>query len=227
MLTSPRSRKGSEEGESALGAAESTVQVTEVSVVKRKPFISSLAQSSREDEQRQVEELAQVSVTVHHSTAEQMRLLYAQQRSTAKQTEEYLQQQYDNRLALYAKNEAISKRLEGQQKSLFKPFEMLSGAIEAVGRHGRQIEALQESAGGSGGDDEDMADPGRTTTAARTARLADTVANATGASMPTAPVYWGCTRKEKKAFMDSYLVYERRVRALNAGSICIGLVTVT
>ncbi|KAE9346541.1 hypothetical protein PR003_g7381 [Phytophthora rubi] len=214
MLTSPRSRKGSEEGESALGAAESTVQVTEVSVVKRKPFISSLAQSSREDEQRQVEELAQVSVTVHHSTAEQMRLLYAQQRSTAKQTEEYLQQQYDNRLALYAKNEAISKRLEGQQKSLFKPFEMLSGAIEA-------------SAGGSGGDDEDMADPGRTTTAARTARLADTVANATGASMPTAPVYWGCTRKEKKAFMDSYLVYERRVRALNAGSICIGLVTVT
>ncbi|KAE9040929.1 hypothetical protein PR001_g6850 [Phytophthora rubi] len=132
MLTSPRSRKGSEEGESALGAAESTVQVTEVSVVKRKPFISSLAQSSREDEQRQVEELAQVSVTVHHSTAEQMRLLYAQQRSTAKQTEEYLQQQYDNRLALYAKNEAISKRLEGQQKSLFKPFEMLSGAIEAM-----------------------------------------------------------------------------------------------
>ncbi|KAE8892961.1 hypothetical protein PF005_g5489 [Phytophthora fragariae] len=131
MLTSPRSRKGSEEGESALGAAESSVQVTEVSVVKRKPFISSLAQSSREYEQRQVEELAQVSVTVHHSTAEQMRLLYAQQQSTAKQTEEYLQQQYDNRLALYAKNEAISERLEGQQKSLFKPFEMLSGAIEA------------------------------------------------------------------------------------------------
>ncbi|KAE8983547.1 hypothetical protein PF011_g21141 [Phytophthora fragariae] len=139
MLTSPRSRKGSAEGEAAPGAAEPGVEVTEESVVKRKTFVSSLAQSAREDQQRQVEELAQVSAATHHSTVEQMRLLYAQQQSTAKQTEEYLQQQYDNQLALNAKNEAISERLEEQQKALLKQFEMLSGAMEAVGRQGRQL----------------------------------------------------------------------------------------
>ncbi|GLE11381.1 hypothetical protein PINS_up023761 [Pythium insidiosum] len=41
---------------------------------------------------------------------------------------------------------------------------------------------------------------------------------ATGANMPTPPLYRGSTKKEKRAFMDSYLVYERRIRALNQGA---------
>lgn len=39
--------------------------------------------------------------------------------------------------------------------------------------------------------------------------------------MPTPPMYRGSSKKEKRAFMDSYLVYERRVRALNMGSECV------
>ncbi|KAE8890620.1 hypothetical protein PF005_g16024 [Phytophthora fragariae] len=58
-----------------------------------------------------------MSAAAHHSTVEQMGLLYAQQQSTAKQTEDYLQQQYDNQLALNAKNETIRERLEEQQKA--------------------------------------------------------------------------------------------------------------
>ncbi|KAE8988198.1 hypothetical protein PR001_g11641 [Phytophthora rubi] len=117
MLTSPRSRKDSAEGDAAPGAAEPGVEVTEESFVKRKTFVASLAQSAKEDQQRQVEELAQMSAAAHHSTVEQMRLLYAQQQSTAKQAEGYLQQQYDNQLALNAKNETIRERLEEQQKA--------------------------------------------------------------------------------------------------------------
>ncbi|KAG3112224.1 hypothetical protein PI124_g10791 [Phytophthora idaei] len=41
---------------------------------------------------------------------------------------------------------------------------------------------------------------------------------ATSSNMPMPPVYRGSTKKEKKAFMDSYLVYQRLVTALNQGS---------
>ena len=33
--------------------------------------------------------------------------------------------------------------------------------------------------------------------------------------MPMAPVYRGCTKKEKREFMDRYLSYQRRVEAMN------------
>ena len=36
-----------------------------------------------------------------------------------------------------------------------------------------------------------------------------------GGSMPIAPVYRGCTKKEKREFMDKYLSYQRRVEAMN------------
>lgn len=244
MLTSPRSRRGSAEGEALRGSAEPEVMVKEEAVSPEpkvkveaasegKPFKSSLRQSALEEHQRQVDELAQIAAAAHQSTVEQMQQLYVQQQATAKQTEEYLKQQYENQLALNAKNEALSERLEEQQKALFKQFEMLSGAMEAVGRQGRQIENIQEvissprgssrwgwfaQSGGSGVDDDDDEMKEDFTTAVRPARKAETVI-ATGASLPMPPVYRGCTRKEKKAFMDSYLVYERRVRALNAGSV--------
>jgi hypothetical protein len=35
-----------------------------------------------------------------------------------------------------------------------------------------------------------------------------------GGSMPVAPVYRGCTKKEKRDFMDRYLSYQRRVEAM-------------
>ncbi len=36
-----------------------------------------------------------------------------------------------------------------------------------------------------------------------------------GGSMPLAPVYRGCTKKEKREFMDRYLSYQRHVEAMN------------
>lgn len=45
-----------------------------------------------------------------------------------------------------------------------------------------------------------------------------TVMLATDANMPVPPMYRGSTKKEKCEFMDSYMVYKRRVEALNQGT---------
>ncbi|KAE9201399.1 hypothetical protein PF005_g14970 [Phytophthora fragariae] len=47
---------------------------------------------------------------------------------------------------------------------------------------------------------------------------APTITVTTGSNMPVPPVYRGSTKKEKKALMDSYLIYKRRVTALNQGA---------
>eukprot|EP00644_Phytophthora_capsici_P010646 jgi/Phyca11/104689/e_gw1.9.784.1 len=41
---------------------------------------------------------------------------------------------------------------------------------------------------------------------------------ATGVNMPVPPLYRGSSKREKRDFMDSYMVYRRRVDALNQGS---------
>ncbi|ETO66690.1 hypothetical protein F444_16226 [Phytophthora nicotianae P1976] len=41
---------------------------------------------------------------------------------------------------------------------------------------------------------------------------------AAGANMPVPPLYRGNSKQEKRDFMDSYMVYKRRVDALNQGT---------
>ncbi|POM78823.1 hypothetical protein PHPALM_3601 [Phytophthora palmivora] len=56
------------------------------------------------------------------------------------------------------------------------------------------------------------------------ARKEPAITIATGANMPVPPMYRGSTKKEKKAFMDSYLIYKRRIMTLNQRSYGKGFV---
>ncbi|KAK1946294.1 hypothetical protein P3T76_001847 [Phytophthora citrophthora] len=105
-------------------------------------------------------------------------------------------------------------------------------AAETVGHQGRQIEDLKEEvlsprgqsrwgwfarSAGQGGRERDGDEPMVDGDASEN-RNEPTITVATGSNMPVPPVYRGSTKKEKKAFMDSYLIYKRRVTALNQGA---------
>ncbi|EEY55232.1 uncharacterized protein PITG_09135 [Phytophthora infestans T30-4] len=105
-------------------------------------------------------------------------------------------------------------------------------AAETVGHQGRQIEDLKvevlsprgqsrwgwfdRSAGRTAREAD--GDEAMTSGDLSESRVEPTITMATSSNMPSPPVYRGATKKEKKAFMDSYLIYKQRVTALNQGS---------
>ncbi|OWZ18122.1 hypothetical protein PHMEG_0007837 [Phytophthora megakarya] len=128
----------------------------------------------------------------------------------ASKTAEYLQQQYDNQVELNSRQAALSAQLEEQQKALSVQYELMREAAETplgvvarrAGKTGREPEGDETMMGSDAGE----------------TKHEPSITVATGSNMPVPPVYRGSTKKEKKAFIDSYLIYKRRVTALNLGS---------
>ncbi|KAE9199191.1 hypothetical protein PF002_g22220 [Phytophthora fragariae] len=167
-------------------------------------------------------ELARTSAAADHTAVEQIDQVRRQQGEIAAKTSEYLQQQYDQQLDLRQQQEDIRKQMEEQRQHLQEQFRLLKAAEEAMGRQEKQIEDLTEAARphieARWGLFAEA--PKRAETEARETRPAPepTVMLAAGANMPVPPMYRGSTKKEKREFMDSYMVYKRRVDALNQGT---------
>ncbi|KAE9106282.1 hypothetical protein PF006_g21405 [Phytophthora fragariae] len=170
----------------------------------------------------QLNELARTSAAADHTAVEQIDQVRRQQGEIAAKTSEYLQQQYDQQLDLRQQQEDIRKQMEEQRQHLQEQFRLLKAAEEAMGRQEKQIEDLTEAARphieARWGLFAEA--PKRAETEARETRPAPepTVMLAAGANMPVPPMYRGSTKKEKREFMDSYMVYKRRVDALNQGT---------
>ncbi|POM64770.1 Hypothetical protein PHPALM_19656 [Phytophthora palmivora] len=186
------------------------VRVEDVIVAQRqtRTFESSLARSIQAESEQKVEEVAMNAEVGQQLTIEQLNLFQQREESLAAKTAEYLQQQYDNQVELNTSQAALSAQFEEQQNALAQQYQLMREAAETVGQQSRAGQSTRVA-----DDDELMTEEG-----ASVGRNEPAITVATGANIPVPPVYRGSTEKEKKAFMDSYLHYKRRITALNQGS---------
>lgn len=108
----------------------------------------------------------------------------------------------------------LHEEMQQQQATLTEQCRLMQEAMAAMTQQGKQLESLIAAV-------KNLAQPPCWEPFARAADIgnhtsAPSVAETANLSIP--PVYRGCKKKEKPAFMDSYMVYERRVQAVNAGS---------
>ncbi|ETL84810.1 hypothetical protein L917_15487, partial [Phytophthora nicotianae] len=108
-------------------------------------------------------------------------------------------------------NEIASKTSELQRQRWGEQGQRLDSLAEAVRPH---VEArwglfTGSKRSGSVGEEHEVCGP-----SARNPM----VTLATGSNMPVPPLYRGSSKQEKRDFMDSYMVYKRRVDALNQGT---------
>ncbi|ETO66687.1 hypothetical protein F444_16229 [Phytophthora nicotianae P1976] len=112
-----------------------------------------------------------------------------------------------------------------QRLQIEEHVRLLKAAEAAMGEQGQRLDSLAEAVrphvearwglfagskrSGSVGEEHEVCGP--------SARY-PMVTLATGANMPVPPLYRGSSKQEKRDFMDSYMVYKRRVDALNQGT---------
>lgn len=171
-----------------------------------------------EDTRQRVEALAQHSAAVHQMTADQLGHVQRQQDHLATKTTEYLRAQQEQQAALQQQQDDMRKQMDEHRAFIAEQYRLLKAAQEAVGLQGQRLESLAEAVRpqvearwgnfARSADTESAAGP----------QAAPVVTVAAGTNLPTPPIYRGSSKKEKREFMDSYMIYERRVRALNQGS---------
>ncbi|OWY93783.1 hypothetical protein PHMEG_00036692 [Phytophthora megakarya] len=145
---------------------------------------------------QQIHALAQASAAAHDTAVEQI---------------DFVRRQED-----------IRKQMEEHRHHLQEQFRLLKAAEDAMVRQERQLEDLTEAVRPHiearwGLFAEQSASAPATDQGSRQTQESS-VMLATGANMPVPPLYRGSTKKEKREFMDSYMVYKRRVDALNQGT---------
>ncbi|EGZ25705.1 hypothetical protein PHYSODRAFT_297274 [Phytophthora sojae] len=147
------------------------------------------------------------------------------QMELARQTQETFQDQYQNQVELHTKQNEMQEQLQEQYNTVSEQYRLLQEASVAMGVQNKKIEALEEKIGsrassrwgwfaekGGGQADVDMSGQGEMPPTPSAPVIA------TGANLPIPPLYRGTTTLDMRAFMDAYMVYERRVRALSSGT---------
>ncbi|POM57341.1 hypothetical protein PHPALM_38158, partial [Phytophthora palmivora] len=230
MASPVRSRR------SSIAGDDSDAVVEEQLTLSRRTSTSSLQQSLLEDQNRQrqaaaVEAMAQQSAAVQQLTVEQLQKFQHQQEEMMQRFTIYLQEQFQNQLQLKGDYDALRTQMEQQQQRMSEHNAMLRTASEKAGHQAREIEssreAVQTPASPRGqarwgwfarGQVDAAGDASMQEAESKESSSGPHLTLAMGSNMPTPPLYRGSSRQEKKSFMDSYLVYERRIRALNEGS---------
>ncbi|KAE8972838.1 hypothetical protein PF011_g25491 [Phytophthora fragariae] len=174
------------------------------------------------DARRQIDQLAQTAAAAHQPTPQQISRVQQHQDVIALKTSEYLQQQHERQLELQEQQEQIRRQMTEQRVQIEEHVRLLRAAEAGMGEHGQRLDSLAEAVRPHV--------EARWCLFARTPRsmsvdgydeVRDQLARepmvtlATGANMPVPPIYRGSSKKEKQGFMDSYMVYKRRVDALN------------
>ncbi|GLE05071.1 hypothetical protein PINS_up014055 [Pythium insidiosum] len=204
-----------EEETKAVVAQEATAG----GVTMRRTTVRSSRRSMSDDlTQRKVDALAVQTASVQAFTAEEMNKVRLQQEELARKTTEYLEQQYANQLELNRQQEAMKAQMLEHQRFLNEQYGLLRAADEAMSQQKQKIDVLAAAVQAPAPEVRWglFAQPNQQHVGDVKTEPDQAVMIATGANMPTPPLYRGSTKKEKRAFMDSYLVYERR--ALNQGA---------
>eukprot|EP00644_Phytophthora_capsici_P005005 jgi/Phyca11/96467/e_gw1.1.465.1 len=112
-----------------------------------------------------------------------------------------------------------------QRLQIEEHVRLLKAAEAAMGEHGQRLDSLAEALrphvearwGLFAGSERSASIGGEQEVRGSSARE-PMMTLATGANMPVPPLYRGSSKEEKREFMDSYMVYKRRVDALNRGT---------
>ncbi|KAG1707152.1 hypothetical protein DVH05_026348 [Phytophthora capsici] len=177
------------------------------------------------DARRQIDHLAQTAAAAHHSTSERITRVQQHQDVIAMKTSEYLQQQHKRQLELQDQQEQIRRQITEQRRQIEEHVRLLRAAEAAMGEQEQRLDTLADAVRPhvearwglfactpKPMDVEEDEEVRNRSTSERSVTLA------TGVNMPVPPLYRGSSQQEKRDFMDSYMVYRRRVDALHQGS---------
>ncbi|KAG1696561.1 hypothetical protein DVH05_018254 [Phytophthora capsici] len=168
---------------------------------------------AQDEAKQQIHALARASAAAHDTAVEQIDLVRRQQGEIAAKTSEYLQQQLNQQLALQQEQEDIRKQMEEHRHHLQEQFRLLKEVEGAMGRQGRQLDDLTEAVHphieARWGLFAESSESAAARVQGKRSTQEPTVMLATGANMLVPLMYRGSTKKEKREFMDSYMVYKR------------------
>ncbi|KAG9411957.1 hypothetical protein AC1031_017594 [Aphanomyces cochlioides] len=188
-------------------------------IVQRQTVGARAASVAEEETKAAVEAIAATQQAHQQLTYEQLKAFWDEHQALRRDTGigfEFQQQRL----------EELRKQVEDQRRLIDLQQEMLQQAAVAVNQQSAEIGELKETVMSPRGrsrwglfadqeSQDDQMDDGNDETHHPSSMNGAIVA---GGNLPTPPVYKGCTKREKREFMDRYLSYQRRLQALAEGT---------